>query len=100
MELSIANLSWLSEDKSFLLQVSQKSDELYSFIKDKVPEEEKGWLKDLKSWELNNKWLLPVSKICLKEYDQVFFDCGEELFDLNNEVDYQKFREKIIENLI
>jgi len=98
--LSIANISSLTDKKDFLLQVSKKSRNLDSFIKDKIPASESSWLKDLRSWKLNRKWLLKVSDICLKNYDQVFFDCGEELLDLNDPDNYQTFREKILEDLI
>ena len=99
-EISIANLSWLTKSDNFLLQISKKSIELTGFIKNDVPDNEKGWLIDLKSWELNNKWMLKISDICLKEYDQVFFDYGEELLDLKNSKNYQQFREKILEELL
>jgi hypothetical protein len=98
--LSIANISSLSDKVDFLLQVSRKSKNLDSFIKDTIPTGEKRWLGDLKSWELDRKWLLEVSDICLKDYDQVFFDCGEELLDLNDPKNYQTFREKILEELM
>lgn len=98
--LSIANISSLSDKVDFLLQVSRKSKNLDSFIKDNVPPGEKSWLGDLKSWKLNNKWLLEISDICLEDYDQVFFDCGEELLDLNDSKNYQTFRERILEELI
>lgn len=98
--LSIANISSLSDKVDFLLQVSKKSKNLDSFIKDNIPSGEKSWLGDLKSWKLNSKWLLKVSDICLKDYDQVFFDCGEELLDLNNSKNYQTFREIILEELM
>jgi len=99
-KLSIANLSWLSKKNNFLLQTSKKSKKLGDFISNDISADEKTWLIDLKSWELNNKWLLKISDICLKEYEQVFFDFGEELFDLNDSENYQKFREKILEELI
>jgi hypothetical protein len=54
----------------------------------------------LSSWEISIKSILDVSDICLKEYDQVFFDYGDELFDLNDEKSYQRFREKVIEGFI
>ncbi|MDD3628513.1 MAG: hypothetical protein RBR58_01245 [Candidatus Humimicrobiaceae bacterium] len=98
--LSIANISSLSEKVYFLLQVSKKSEELDSFIKNNIPPGEKRWLGDLKSWKLNNKWLLKISDICLKDYDQVFFDCGEELLDLGDPENYQTFRERILEELL
>jgi hypothetical protein len=99
-DLSIANISSLSEKAYFLLQVSKKSKDLESFIKDNIPPAEKNWLGDLKSWKLNSKWLLKVSDICLKDYDQVFFDYGEELLDLSDPENYQTFREKILEDLM
>ncbi|MEA2016689.1 MAG: hypothetical protein U9O59_08355 [Actinomycetota bacterium] len=98
--LSIANISSLTDKEDFLLQVSKKSRNLNTFIKDKIPASERSWLKGLRSWKLDRKWLLKVSDICLKSYDQVFFDCGEELLDLNDSEDYQTFREKILEDLI
>ncbi len=99
-KLSIANLSWLSKKNNFLLQISKKSKKLGDFINNDISAGEKIWLTDLKSWELDNKWLLRISDICLKEYEQVFFDFGEELFDLNDSGNYQKFREKILEELM
>ncbi len=99
-DLSIANISSLSDKIDFLLQVSKKSKNLDSFIKNNVPAGEKNWLSDLKSWKLNNKWLLKISDICLKDYDQVFYDCGEELLDLNDSGNYQTFRERILEELM
>ena len=99
-DLSIANISSLTDKVDFLLQVSKKSRKLDYFIKNNVPAGEKNWLSDLKSWKLNNKWLLKISDICLKDYDQVFFDCGEELLDLNDSKNYQTFREKILEELM
>ena len=99
-KLSIANLSWLSKKNNFLLQISKKSKKLGDFISNDISADEKNWLIDLKSWELDNKWLLKISDICLKEYEQVFFDFGEELFDLNDSENYQKFREKILEELM
>lgn len=96
-ELSIANLSWLSESNNFLLQASKKSSELDNFIKNNIPAGEKNWLVDLKSWKISSKWLLKISDICLKEYDQVFFDHGEELLDLKDPDSYQKFREKLLQ---
>jgi len=98
--LSIANISSLSDKIDFLLQVSKKSKNLDSFIKNNIPAGEKSWLSDLKSWKLNRKWLLKISDICLNDYDQVFFDCGEELLDLNDSKNYQTFREKILEELM
>lgn len=99
-EINIANLSWLAKGDNFLLQISKKSEELTGFIKNDIPDDEKDWLIDLKSWELNNKWLLKISDICLKEYDQVFFDRDEELLDLKDLKNYQRFREKILEELL
>jgi hypothetical protein len=98
--LSIANISSLSDKVDFLLQVSRKSKTLDSFIKDIIPSGEKSWLSDLNSWKIGSKWILEVSDICLKNYDQVFFDCGEELLDLNDSDNYQAFREKILEDLM
>ena len=98
--ISIANISWLAKSDIFLLQISKKSKELASFIKNNIPNNEKSWLVDLKSWELNNKWLLKISDICLKEYDQAFFDYDEDLLDLKDPKNYQQFREKILEELL
>jgi len=98
--LSIANLSCLTQKDEFLLQVSKKSKTLDNFIKRSISASERNWLNDLKSWKLNSRWLLKISDICLKDYDQVFFDCDDELLDLNDSDNYQTFREKIIEELI
>ena len=100
MSLSIANLSCLTQKNEFLLQVSNKSSQLDEFLSLNIPSQEKEWLGDLNSWKLKKKWLLKISDICLKDYDQVFFDCGEELLDLNDTDNYQLFREKIIEEMM
>ncbi len=100
IELSIANLSCMTEQVEFLLQVSSSSKVLENFIEKEIPDKEKLWLRDLNSWKLKSKWLLKISDICLKEYDQVFFDCGEELLDLNDSKHYQSFREKILEEFM
>jgi hypothetical protein len=100
MDISIANLSCLTNKDEFLLQVSSKSNNITKFIKNEIPAKEKAWLTDLKSWKIKIKWLLKISELCLNDYDQVFFDCGEELLDLNDSENYQTFREKIIEELM
>lgn len=100
IDLSIANISSLTNKEEFLLQVSKKSKKLENFIKEEITAGEKDWLADLKSWKLNSKWLLKVSDICLKDFDQVFYDCGDELLDLNDSKNYQVFREKILEELM
>jgi len=98
--ISIANLSLLSENDNFLIQVSKKSRNLETFLKKDIPSRDKAWIPDLKSWEINKKWLLKVSDICREEFDQVFFDFNEDLFDLNDPDNYQQFREKIIEDMM
>jgi hypothetical protein len=98
-DLSIANLSCLTQKDEFLLQVSTRSREITKFIEEEIPENQRSWLADLKSWRINIKWLLKLSELCLNNYDQVFFDCGDELLDLNDPENYQSFREKIIEEL-
>jgi hypothetical protein len=98
IELSIANLSQLAENDLFLLQISKKSEKLNSFIKNNVPPKDKNWLSDLKSWELANKWLNDISNICLEEYEQVFFDYGEELLDLKDQQNYKEFKRKILKD--
>ncbi|HAJ95827.1 MAG TPA: hypothetical protein DCP02_06300 [Actinobacteria bacterium] len=98
-DLKIANLSCLSLKDEFLLQVSSKSNEINKFIEKEIPKKERSWLADLNSWRLKIKWLLKLSELCLNNYDQVFFDCGDELLDLNDSDNYQSFREKIIEEL-
>ena len=100
MDISIANLSCMTQKDEFLLQVSSKSNNITKFIKSEIPGKERTWLADLKSWKIKIKWLLKISELCLKDYDQVFFDCGEELLDLNDSENYQTFREKIIEELM
>jgi len=100
MDISIANLSCLTQKDEFLLQVSSKSGNITKFIKNEIPTRERTWLTDLKSWKIKIKWLLKISELCLDDYDQVFFDCGEELLDLNDSENYQSFREKIIEELM
>ena len=95
-ELSIANLSHLSEDENFLLQVSKKSEKLVSFIKAGIPGPDKEWLADLKSWEIKNKWLRDISNICITEYEQVFYDMGEELFDLKDSKGFNDFNKRIL----
>ena len=99
IDLSIANLSCLTQKDEFLLQVSNTSREITRFIEEEIPENQRSWLADLKSWRINIKWLLKLSELCLDNYDQVFFDCGDELLDLNDPENYQSFREKIIEEL-
>lgn len=99
-DLKIANLSCLSEKDKFLFQASSMSREINKFIEEEVPNKEKSWLPDLNSWRLKIRWLLKLSELCLDNYDQVFFDCGDELLDLNDSENYQSFREKIIEELI
>jgi hypothetical protein len=96
IKLSIANLSQLSEQENFLLQVSKKSDQLSKFIKSAIPASEKEWLADYKSWEISKKWIKEISDICISEYEQVFFDIGEELFDLKDGSNYQDFKKKFI----
>jgi hypothetical protein len=96
-ELSIANLSQLTDEENFLLQVSKNSGKLSGFIKNDIPDSEKQWLADFRSWELNNNWLKIISDICISEYDQVFFDVGEELFDLKDSKGYEDFRKKILD---
>jgi len=98
-DLKIANLSCLSLKDEFLLQVSSKSNKIDKFIEKEIPKKERSWLADLNSWRLKIKWLLKLSELCLNDYDQVFFDCGDELLDLNDPDNYQSFREKIIEEL-
>jgi hypothetical protein len=99
IDLSIANLSCLTQKDEFLLQVSTRSREITKFIEEEIPDNQRSWLADLKSWRINIKWLLKLSELCLNNYDQVFFDCGDELLDLNDPENYQSFREKIIEEL-
>jgi len=96
IKLSIANLSQLSEQENFLLQVSKKSGQLSKFIKSAIPASEKEWLSDYKSWEISKKWIKEISDICISEYEQVFFDIGDELFDLKDSSNYQDFKKKII----
>lgn len=96
-ELSIANLSFLSDENSFLLQTSIKNSELDNFIKNSIPKDEKEWIKDLGSWEINIKWIYKIANICIKSFDQVFFDKGDEiLLDLKDDKSYKKFK-KIVE---
>ena len=99
LDFSIANLSYLFEDENFLLQVSRKSDKLSEFIKSSVPGAEKAWLSDFKSWEVKNRWLKSIGDICVEEYDQVFFDMGEELFDLKDTKNYKEFKKKVLDKL-
>jgi hypothetical protein len=99
LEFSIANLSYLFEDENFLLQVSRKSDRLSEFIKSNVPASEKAWLSDFKSWEIKNNWLKSIGNICIDEYDQVFFDMGEDLFDLKDAKNYKDYKEKVLDKL-
>ena len=78
-EVSITNLSWLAESDNFLLQISKKSEELNDFIKNKIPGSERGWLVDLKSWKLGNKWLLKISDIWLNLDKSIFFRSSHNL---------------------
>jgi len=91
-EISIVNLSFLSDSDSFLLQASVKNTELSDFVKNSIPKNDKAWLSDLKSWEINIKWILEVTKICLNNFEQVFFDSGDEiLLDLKDEKSFKRF---------
>ncbi len=99
IDLSIANLSCLTQKDEFLLQLSAPSRTITRFIEEEIPNSQRSWLADLKSWRVKIKWLLKISELCLENYDQVFFDCGDELLDLNDPENYQSFREKIIEEL-
>lgn len=96
-DISIANLSQLSVERNFLLQFSKKSEKLSSFIKNNIPSAEKTWLADFKSWEINKKWIKDISQICILEYDQVFFDIGEELFDLKDKKNYDDFKKRVLD---
>lgn len=100
-ELSIANLSFLSDTSSFLLQTSSKNQVLNDFIKDTIPKNDKTWLSDLKSWEINNIWILKIADICIDAYDQVFFDRSDEiLLDLKDDKSFRKFRHIVEENCL
>jgi hypothetical protein len=99
MELSIANLSNLTGHKHFLLQVSKNSGKLTGFLKNSVAKNEKEWLADFESWKISKKWMKDISDICLSEYDQVFFDIGEELYDLKEEEGYNNFKNKILKKI-
>ncbi|MHB1346544.1 MAG: hypothetical protein ACYCXK_03535 [Candidatus Humimicrobiaceae bacterium] len=91
-EISIANLSFLSDSCSFLLQTSIKNTVLNDFIKNSIPKNDKTWLSDFKSWEITNKWILETTKTCLDVFDQVFFDRGDEiLLDLKDEKSFKRF---------
>ncbi|MCL4385240.1 MAG: hypothetical protein M1479_04770 [Actinobacteria bacterium] len=97
-ELSIANLSFLSDTSSFLLQTSIKNSALDDFIKNSIPKKDKEWISDLKSWEINNKWIFEIANICIKSFDQVFFDKGDEvLLDLKDDKSYKKFKQMVEE---
>ena len=72
VDLSIANMSCLTQKDEFLLQVSTSSKEVTKFIEDKIPDKQRSWLVDLKSWRIKIKWLLKISELCLSNYDQVF----------------------------
>jgi hypothetical protein len=100
LELSIANLSQLTEDENFLLQISKKSERLSDFIKNDIPKSEKSWLADLKTWQFSNTWIKSISDICLEEYDQVFFDYGTLLLDLKDPKNYEEFKSKILNKKI
>lgn len=97
LELSIANLSKLTEEENFLLQISKKSEKLGDFIKSNIPKSDKSWLADLKTWEFSNRWIKNISDICLEEYDQVFFDYGTLLLDLKDPKNYKEFKCKILD---
>lgn len=98
-DLKIANLSFLSDTDSFLLQLSSKNPEVNEFINNKIPKKDKNWLGDLKSWEISNKWIMDIADLCIKFYDQVFFDHGDEyLLDLKEEASYLEFKRKVLEN--
>jgi len=97
--LKIANLSFLSDTNKFLLQVSKKDPVLLELITAKIPKKDIFWLGELKSWEISNEWIIEVADICIKAYDQVFFDHGDEfLLDLKEESSYQEFKKRVLEN--
>jgi hypothetical protein len=100
IELSIANLSNLSGHKHFLLQVSKNSGKLTGFLKTSIPKNEKEWLADFESWKISNKWIKDISDICISEYDQVFFDIGDDLYDLKEEEGYSNFRNKVLRKIL
>lgn len=92
-EFSIANLSFFPDTSSFLLQTSIKNTALTEFIKNSVPKNDKTWLSELKSWEINNKWILEIADICINAFDQVFFDRGDEvLLDLKDDKSFKRFK--------
>jgi len=93
--ISIANLSWLNDSVKFLLQVSQKSGKLTDFIKTEIPEKDKNWLLDLKSWEIDKKWIEDIASICSEEFDQAFIDFGENYYDLTDPDDFDKFKDSV-----
>ncbi len=98
-DLKIANLSFLSDTNKFLLQVSKKDPVLSELITAKIPKKDIFWLGELKSWEISNKWIVEVADVCIKAYDQVFFDHGDEfLLDLKEEGSYQEFKKRFLEN--
>ncbi len=98
-DLKIANLSFLSDINKFLLQISNKSPVLSEFIKNKIPKKDIFWLSELKSWEISKKWILEIADICIKAYDQVFFDHGDELLlDLTEKSAYIEFKKRVLEN--
>ena len=98
-QLKIANLSFLSDTNKFLLQVSQKDPVLSELITAKIPKKDIFWLGELKSWEINNKWIIEVADICIEAYDQVFFDHGDEfLLDLKEESSYKEFKKRVFNN--
>ena len=94
-KISIANLSWLNESTNFLLQVSKKSERLTRFIKEDIPDKDKNWLLDLKSWEIKKKWVEDVAQLCSEEFDQAFIDVGEEYFDLTDPKDFKRFEDTV-----
>ncbi len=98
-ELSIANLSFFSDSSNFLLQTSSKNSVLNDFIKNTIPKNDKTWLSDFKSWEINNVWIMRIADICINTYDQVFFDCGDEiLLDLKDDKSFKKFEHLVEED--
>ena len=100
LELSIVNISQLTEEENFLLQTSKKSEKLGDFIKNSIPKSDKSWLADLKTWQFSNRWIKNISDICLEEYDQVFFDYGTLLLDLKDPKNYEEFKSKILDKQI
>jgi len=61
-----------------------------------IPKNDKKWLEELSSWEINNKWILDIADLCIDAYEQVFFDHGDDfILALKQKEAFKEFKNKI-----